>query len=441
MNTGLSTGLPAALGVLAALLLLSPSLALAQEKPPLALEEALSRALEHAPVLGAFSARASAAKAGSLQAGVLPNPEISIEAENIYGDKPYDGFKGAEITYGVSQRVELPGKRGNRLRAAQAESASMGHARDAARLDLVRDVTVAFAEVVSAQEDVSLQEEEQTLAQAVRDSVVAKVEAGKEPPIRQSKAEIESAASRLSLDRARRHLEARREVLFSLMGGAAGAGSNWRDQAVAAGSLPPLSPPLGLADYAARLGDTPETKMLATSAVAAEVALSLENAAAIPDPTFTLGVKDARGEGVQSFVAGVSFPFPVFDRNRAAILRAGHDLTAARFDQQSAQLSAGAALARVHGDLATAYGQAAALQKEVLPGATEAFSIAREGYDAGKFGYLEVLDAQRTLFDARRQMNQAVLDYHRQKAEIERITAVQAQQYNDKEAIHENVQN
>jgi len=60
----------------------------------------------------------------------------------------------------------------------------------------------------------------------------------------------------------------------------------------------------------------------------------------------------------------------------------------------------------------------------VLPGAEEAFQFARGGYDAGKFGYLEVLDAQRTLFDARRQFNEAVLDYHQQRAVLERFSAL-----------------
>lgn len=42
-----------------------------------------------------------------------------------------------------------------------------------------------------------------------------------------------------------------------------------------------------------------------------------------------------------------------------------------------------------------------ALRTNVLPAAQRAFEAATEGYRQGKFGYLEVLDAQRTLFDTR----------------------------------------
>jgi cobalt-zinc-cadmium efflux system outer membrane protein len=81
-------------------------------------------------------------------------------------------------------------------------------------------------------------------------------------------------------------------------------------------------------------------------------------------------------------------------------------------------------LAELYGNYSNAYGEAVALKTSVLPGAEEAFRFARDGYDAGKFNYLEVLDAQRTLFEARKQLNEVSLDYHRQRATLERIAAV-----------------
>ncbi|MNN92101.1 Cobalt-zinc-cadmium resistance protein CzcC precursor [compost metagenome] len=37
----------------------------------------------------------------------------------------------------------------------------------------------------------------------------------------------------------------------------------------------------------------------------------------------------------------------------------------------------------------------------MLPAAQRAYQAATQGFEAGKFSYLEVLDAQRTLFQAR----------------------------------------
>jgi cobalt-zinc-cadmium efflux system outer membrane protein len=352
--------------------------------------------------------------------GALPNPELSIEAENIYGDDELEGLDSAEITYGVEQLVEFPGKRGSRVNIAESERARSYFERDAAQLDLIRDVTIAYAELVAAQQELFILEEERGLAAEVRDSVAAKVEAGKEPPIQQNKAQIELSSSEIALDRARRMAIAKKQTLAALMG------SDTTDFAVQPGSLPAVTEPEPLEIYQAHVAQTPDAQTLEAGVTQAQAALSLEKANVLPDPTVSLGVKQFRENDTQAFVAGVSLPIPVFNINRAGIERAGHELNAAKLDQRSGQLTLQTALIETYGNFTSAYREASALQASVLPGAEEAFQFARGGYDAGKFGYLEVLDAQRTLFDARRQFNEAVLDYHQQRAVLERFSALHA---------------
>ncbi|MFN7114659.1 MAG: TolC family protein [Alphaproteobacteria bacterium] len=413
-----------------AYLISSPALAQTATEPPaiekptapatLVLDQAIAWALEHSPVLGASASRADAANASRSQAGALPNPEISIEAENIYGDGPYDGMDGAEITYGVSQLVELPGKRGSRVRVAEAEKTKIHYAHDGARLDLIRDVTIAYAELVAAQRDLAVIEEERNLAAEVRNSVAARVDAGKEPPIQRNKAEIELSSSDIALERARRVVNTKRKVLESLMGG------NLGDFIVDAQTLPTLAEPEPFMYYREQLVRTPDVKSFEADVTQAQSALSLEKANAFPDPTLGFGVKQFREDDRQAFVAGISLPLPVFNINRAGIQRAGHELNAAKLEQRSGQLSLEFSLTEAYENFVSAYREASALNDSVLPGAEEAFSFSRQGYDAGKFGYLEVLDAQRTLFDARRQYNEAIFDYYKQRAIIERMTAIHA---------------
>lgn len=386
----------------------------------LVLDQAIAWALEHSPVLGASASRADAATASRSQAGALPNPEISIEADNIYGDGPYDGLDSAEITYGVSQLVELPGKRGSRVRVAEAEKTKIHYARDGARLDLIRDITIAYAELVAAQRDLAVIEEERNLAAEVRNSVSAKVDAGKEPPIQRNKAEIELSSSDIALERARRAVSTKKKALESLMGG------NMGDFTVDAQTLPVLTEPEPFLYYREQLVRTPDVKSFEADVTQAQSALSLEKANAFPDPTLGFGVRQFREDDRQAFVAGISLPLPVFNINRAGIQRAGHELNAAKLEQRSGQLSLETSLTEAYENFVSAYREASALNNSVLPGAEETFSFSRQGYDAGKFGYLEVLDAQRTLFDARRQYNEAILDYYKQRAAIERMTAIHA---------------
>lgn len=202
------------------------------------------------------------------------------------------------------------------------------------------------------------------------------------------------------------------------MGGDAG------DLTVDINSLPEPKQPESFEKYRGRLAKTPDVMSLRASIDRAKAGLSLEKANAVPDPTINVGVRDFRENNSQAFIVGLSIPIPVFNMNRAGIERASHDLTAASLDEQSVRLGLEAALTQLYGNYANAYGEAIALKTSVLPGAEEAFRFARGGYDAGKFNYLEVLDAQRTLFEARKQLNEVSLDYHRQRATLERIAAV-----------------
>jgi cobalt-zinc-cadmium efflux system outer membrane protein len=71
--------------------------------------------------------------------------------------------------------------------------------------------------------------------------------------------------------------------------------------------------------------------------------------------------------------------------------------------------------------LRTARSEAKALQDEVLPVTQSAYDATATGYELGKFGLLEVLDAQRSLLQARTQYLQALSSAHRAATDIERL--------------------
>ena len=49
----------------------------------------------------------------------------------------------------------------------------------------------------------------------------------------------------------------------------------------------------------------------------------------------------------------------------------------------------------------------------------EAFNAAHAGYNQGKFGFLDMLDAQRGLFETTGELVDALADYHTAVAKIE----------------------
>ncbi|SET67055.1 outer membrane protein, cobalt-zinc-cadmium efflux system [Nitrosospira multiformis] len=61
------------------------------------------------------------------------------------------------------------------------------------------------------------------------------------------------------------------------------------------------------------------------------------------------------------------------------------------------------------------------LRNEILPAARSAFEVTNKGYELGRFSFLEVLDAQRTLFQNQILHVRALANYQRLINEIERL--------------------
>jgi hypothetical protein len=88
----------------------------------LSLRDVLRLTLLRNPELSAFTFEQRAAEARTIQAGVLPNPALSAELENIGGTgSTTKGVRAAEATLQLSQLIELGGKRAKRMHLAGLE--------------------------------------------------------------------------------------------------------------------------------------------------------------------------------------------------------------------------------------------------------------------------------------------------------------------------------
>ena len=121
-------------------------------------------------------------------------------------------------------------------------------------------------------------------------------------------------------------------------------------------------------------------------------------------------------------VAGLSIPLPIFNWNSGNTSSARAELDQARNNELGAKLSLEQNLIEEWKNWQISYQTADRLRNTILPTAQKAFKVAKSGYEKGKFPYLEVLDAQRTLFDARAKYHVALKQYHVARANIELIT-------------------
>jgi outer membrane protein, heavy metal efflux system len=381
----------------------------------LTLLQAQTLAMQHNPQLASFGWEVRAGEARTRQAGLPPNPELEIEVEDFAGSGELQGFQSTEITIHLSQLIELAGKRRKRARLAAFERDLAAWDYEATRLDVLTEVTQAFVEVLSAQERVALQAELVRLGEQVFSTVAERVKAGKVSPVEETRARVELSTSRIALERAQRDLEAARKRLVATWGGSTPAFENAKGTLDTIATIPPAE------QLFERLVQNPELARWVTEIAQRQAAVELEGAKRIPDPTLGGGARHARETGDNALVMSVSLPLPVFDRNQGGFLEARYQLAKAGEARRAAEVQGRAALAEAYAALSSALAEATVLKNEALPGAQQAFEAAREGYRQGKFGFLDVLDAQRTLFEARGQYIETLAAYHQAVAEIERL--------------------
>ena len=378
--------------------------------------QAVDIALARAPVLRSAEAGRQAAQGDRVTAGLRPNPDFAIDAENIGGSRSYSGIQSLETTYSLSQRIETGGKRQARIDAAGRAVALTGLDVEAVRLDLVREVTRALAAAVASRRAVDIAGERVRLADEVLRATRARVEAGREAFVQQRRAEVARETAAVFLERSQREAGVAARALAVLLASPAvevAARAAWFDE------LGPRPDPSRAAALPPGQLDRQRLDALIDQRRAE---LDLQRRNAIPDVSIGAGVRHYREAGGDAaFVLGLRVPLPVFDRNQGNILRAGAELNRAEAEAERGRLYLDAALSDSERRLDQAWRAADSLRRVVLPAAGEAAASAREGYAGGKFSLLEVLDAQRALSDAREQLNAALLEVQQVRADIARL--------------------
>jgi cobalt-zinc-cadmium efflux system outer membrane protein len=151
--------------------------------------------------------------------------------------------------------------------------------------------------------------------------------------------------------------------------------------------------------------------------------LEVEQTRRIPNLTVNAGVVHHALLGGNTAVVGLVMPLPFFDRNQGSVREAHQRVDKAIDEQAAIDLRLKAELTLAYEALSSAQNEVGILRDEILPAAKSAFEVTNKGYELGKFGFLEVLDAQRTLFQNRILYVRALANYHRLVNEIERVVA------------------
>jgi cobalt-zinc-cadmium efflux system outer membrane protein len=388
---------------------------IAEPNEILTLKNVLALTLINNPRLQAFSLETRAAQARRLQASLWPNPELEVEVEEVGGTGDRSGFDGSETTIQLSQLIELGDKSQKREKVALLQEQLAGLNYRDKKLEIFAKAAKAFILVLKAQEKLQLSGELLIISEKSFDVVERKVNAGKDSPLEKTRASVTLANIKMQHSKTQRDLEFARKHLASFWA---------QDNPVferAVGSLDDIHQLPSLDNLIHRLKLNPEYARSEAEINKSRAALDLEKSKATSDITISAGLQRFNETDDNAVIFGVSIPLPISDRNQGAEQAAIYDLAKSRQEQKAAWLKLQSELNHAYQQLADSHDKATSLKNEILPSATEMFSAAATAYQEGKIDYLKVLDAQRTLFDIKKEYVESLADYHIAETDIERL--------------------
>jgi cobalt-zinc-cadmium efflux system outer membrane protein len=374
----------------------------------LSLDQALDAAFAQNPDFAAIGREIGIAEGERRQAGLIPNPELSWEVEDTRRDT-------STTTVTLSQALELGGKRGARIEVAEAGQAVARLELERQRNSLRADVIQAFHAALRAQTALELAQQSQALTERGLRVVEGRVRAGQSSPVEATRAQVQLAQAEAAVRRARTERTVANQALARLTGSAEA-----RFDRLDASSLSP-----GPAPKAERLlatvEQTAEWRLAAAQIERGDASLGSEKAQRIPNLTVSLGSQYSREERERVNVVGLSMPLPLFDRNQGNVLAAARRADQARDLRNAVELRLRSETRSALEQWGTAMGEVQAYDRTILPAAQQAVDTATRGFEMGKFAFLDVLDAQRTLIEARGLYLEALAQATDARAQVERI--------------------
>lgn len=385
---------------------LSPASAWAQTS--LTLELALEQASSRSPTIAAASKEVEATEGAVRQAGAWRNPELNATVEDTRS-----ATRTTTATLDIP--LELGGKRSSRVNAAERARDVAVAELAGARAELKSRVLAAYFGVVVAQERSRLASASADLASRGAQAVARRVAAGKVSPVEETRSRIDLANAQLEAVEAAAGLQTAKSTLAVVIGDS----QPLFDTVARDMDTVPTRP--SFQDLLALLESSPSLAAARAEVERRRSLVDVERARARPDVTLSVGARRDDERGRTQAVVGFSVPLPLFDRNQAAVLEASRRADKASDELQASRLQLIGQLQEASNRLTVAGQSLKTLQQVVLPSAEGAYEAASKGFEAGKFGYLEVLDAQRSVLQARTRYLDTLAAAYQAAALIDRI--------------------
>jgi outer membrane protein, heavy metal efflux system len=395
-----------------------PNLVVAQSasgsRQSLALHEAIARSAQSSPELKAFGYLLSAQDGRATQAGLKPNPELVIDVEDALGTGQRRGFSGAQTSVALRQQFERGGAE-VRVAAARAGRAALDAEMVEKQLDIAVETARRFAQVLSDQARLAVTREAITLGKQSVAAVQVRVQAAKAPDAELARALAQLARIELDYEDVEHELLTAKHQLAAMWG----AGDVEFDRA--AGTLESLSKLAEFERYAARIDANPSVQKFQAESQLRTAELRLAQQRRKPAWELHAGVRRFEQGNDFAGIVGVSIPLTWNDRGQGQTATAQASLEKVDADREAAQVKLKAHLFSLYQELGHALHVIKKLDSEVLPRMRDALKQTEYAYARGRYGYLELVSAQRELLELKVARIHSASDALRYAIEMDRL--------------------
>ena len=387
--------------------------------PGLTLKDAVNKALSADPRLAASGFNVQARAGSAKQSKAFPNPEMVLEVENFEGSGNFRGLNQAEVTGTLEQRIELGGKRRHRITAALSGTDVAVADQVSMRKQVTTRTTSDFLNLLGAEARLRIAQDRVTQITRLLPALQRKAGAGAVSDVDLARGQVTLEFAVIDREREATNLQAAKSRLVSNWSGRPG------EAARIVGKL--KQPSIPNTSFEALANELPSHPIVARWAAVKkqkQADFEFEMAQRVPDLTLGAGARQIRETDDTAFLFSLSLPIPVWDRNRGAIEEARHLLARADAEQRAAEQDLFRQLNEAYRFMTTSCGEARRLQSRIIASAGQTVSELEKGYEQGRFGILDLLDASSTLADAKRRQVDSLVRCHASAAEIEYLTGI-----------------
>ncbi len=384
------------------------------QNQPLSLNQCINIAIQNNPLVLSSYQQHQASLARVNQAKALAQP--SIDWDSDLQARFFDFKNPGEWYFGISESIEFPGKRRLRGKIALKESDQILEEIERLKLDIAFRVKEAFYALLLAQKKHQYAQQNLDLSENFLEQTKLKFEAGDVAKVEVLRASVEASKAANELRKTSNEVRLAKARLNYLM-----ARRKYSPLEIQGKFIKePISPDLEILKEKA-LSFRPEIKSIKHALDGQNLQKKQAVLSYLPD--FDLGINRHKIEGEgQWWDVTLSFPIPLFfwQPAQGEIAEAQANINSLQSQFEHLKNTIALEVEESYRNAEFAISQIQLFEEEILIQAEEVYNMFLFSYQEGEIGGIELIEARRTLIQARTSYSDALYNYEVALASLEK---------------------